>query len=83
MHEEKLSTLNWGDVARRIYDSPHMWRDARRYSVACTMLARQAALKAAGSRAKEYFAKNRSRLMAEAAELIAKSPSFVRWRFPR
>ena len=83
MREKKLSTLNWGDVARRLYDNPHIWRDARRYSVACTMLARQAAFKAAGPRASDYFAKNRKRLMTEAAELIARSPSFKHWRFPR
>src|SRR6516162_11231155 len=83
MPEEELSNLKWGDVARRLYDNPHIWRDARRYSVACLMLARQAAFKAAGPRANEYFAKNRSRLLAEAAELIARSPSFARWRFPR
>jgi hypothetical protein len=83
MGEEKLSTLNWGDVARRLYESPHIWRDARRHSVACTMLARQAAFKAAGLRANEYLARNRRRLMTEAAELISRSPSFARWRFPR
>ena len=82
MREEKLSNLNWSDVARRLYDNPHIWRDARRCSVACTMLARQAAFKAAGPRANEYFAKNRSRLLAEAAELIARSPNFANWRFP-
>jgi hypothetical protein len=47
------------------------------------MLARQAAFKAAGLRANEYLAKNRKRLMTEAAELIAGSPSFAHWRFPR
>src|SRR6516165_8640690 len=83
MPEEELSTLNWGDVAWRLYQSPHIWRDARRYGVACTMLARQAAFKAAGPRAPQYFAKNRKRLMTEAAELIARSPNFERWRFPR
>jgi hypothetical protein len=83
MREEKLSTLNWSDVARRLYESPHIWRDARRHSVACTMLARQAAFKAAGPRANEYLAKNRKRLMTEASELIARSPSFAHWRFPR
>jgi hypothetical protein len=83
MREEKLCNLNWSDVARRLYDSPYLWGDARRYSIACTMLARQAAFKAAGPRANEYFAKNRKRLMTEAADLIARSPSFARWRFPR
>jgi len=83
MPDGELCTLNWGDVARRLYDSPHIWRDALRYSVACTMLARQAAFKAAGPMANEYFAKNRSRLLAEAAELIARSPGLARWRFPR
>jgi hypothetical protein len=82
MPEEELSNLNWGEVARRLYDNPHMWRDALRYSDACTMLARQAAFKAAGPRANEYFAKNHSRLLAEAAELIARSPNFANWRFP-
>ena len=83
MPDGELCALNWGDVARRLYDSPHIWRDARRYSVACTMLARQVAFKAAGPMANEYFAKNRSRLLAEAAELIARSPRLARWRFPR
>ena len=83
MPEEELSNLNWGEVARRLYDNPHIWRDALRYSDACTMLARQAAFKAAGPRASEYFARNRRRLMAEAAELIARSPRFARWRFQR
>jgi len=83
MHEEKLCNVNWSDVARRLYESPHIWRDARRHSVACTMLARQAAFKAAGPRANEYFARNRRRLMTEAAELIGRSPSFAHWRFPR
>jgi hypothetical protein len=83
MPEEELSNLNWGDVARRLYDNPQIWRDARRYGVACTTLARQAAFKAAGPRAPQYFAKNRNRLLAEAAELIARSPNFERWRFPR
>ena len=82
MLEEELSNLNWGEVARRLYDNPHMWRDALRYSDARTMLARQAAFKAAGPRANEYFAKNHSRLLAEAAELIARSPNFANWRFP-
>jgi hypothetical protein len=83
MHEEKLCNVNWSDVARRLYESPHIWRDARRHSVACTMLARQAAFKAAGPRANEYFARNRRRLMTEAAELIGRSSSFAHWRFPR
>ena len=82
MREQELSIL-WRDVAWRLYESPHIWRDARRYGVACTMLARQAAFKAAGLRARQYFAKNRKRLMTEAAELIARSPNFERWRFPR
>jgi hypothetical protein len=47
------------------------------------MLARQAAFKAAGPMVNEFFAKNRGRLLAEAAELIARSPRLARWRFPR
>jgi hypothetical protein len=41
------------------------------------MLARQIALKEAGTMADEYFAKSRPRLLAEAKEIIK------RWRFPQ
>jgi hypothetical protein len=47
------------------------------------MLARQIALKEAGTMADEYFAKYRARLLAEAKEIIAPSRHFKRWRFPQ
>jgi hypothetical protein len=47
------------------------------------MLARQIALKEAGTMADEYFAKYQPRLLAEAKEIIATSRYFKRWRFPQ
>jgi hypothetical protein len=62
----------------------YAWRDAKRHRLAITMLARQQAVKEAGPMmAEEYLNKHRKRLTTEAAELIARSPSFVRWRFPQ
>jgi len=57
------------------------WEDVMRHSNACEMLARQVALREAGSDWPTYFAKHRERLMNEASELIARSRGLARWRF--
>ena len=46
------------------YNSPDVWRDAQRHRTACAILARQIALKEAGTMADEYFARYRARLLA-------------------
>jgi hypothetical protein len=51
----------------------------RRYRAARVLLARQAALVAAGPRHQAYFRKYRARLIQDADELIATSPHFVRY----
>jgi hypothetical protein len=51
----------------------------RRYRDARVLLARQAALAAAGPRHRAYFRKYRARLIQDADELIATSPHFVRY----
>jgi hypothetical protein len=84
MREEDLSsTLTWEDAARPAPNSADIWQDAERHHHACTMLARQLAFKEAGPMVGEYFAKYRLALIAEAAEIIATSPGFARWRYPR
>jgi hypothetical protein len=82
MSEKDLwSTVTWEDAARPAPNSPDV--DAERYHRACAMLARQLAFKKAGSMVGEYFDEYRLELIAEAAEIIAKSPGLARWRHPR
>jgi hypothetical protein len=80
MHEEEeICNFTFDGVL----EPPHnyTWQDVMRHSNACEMLARQAALKEAGPDWSTYFDKHRERLMNEASELIASSPSLTRWRF--
>jgi hypothetical protein len=51
----------------------------RRYRAMRVLLARQAALTAAGPKHQAYFRKYRARLIQDADELIATSPHFVRY----
>ena len=83
MREDELCTLTWDDIANPSLNNPYAWRYARRNRLAVTMLARQIALKEAGTMADEYFAKYRARLLAEAKDIIATSRHFKRWRFPQ
>ena len=77
MREEETFTFEG------VLEPPHnyTWQDVMRYSNACEMLARQAALKQAGPDWPTYFAKHRERLMNEASDLIARSRGLARWRF--
>jgi hypothetical protein len=79
MQEDEVCNFNFNGVL----EPPHnyVWEDVMRHSNACEMLARQAAVKEAGSDWSTYFAKHRERLMNEASELIARSPRLTRWRF--
>jgi hypothetical protein len=82
--ENEICVLTWQGVLEPQYrDAFDRWFRAQRYSRACEFVARQLALKAAGAMHQAYFKKHRARLMAEAAELIARSPELARWRFPQ
>ena len=86
MREEdfELCTLTMNDMDKPTPNNPFVWLDVPRHRLAVNMLARQQALKEAGpTMAEEYLKKHRKRLTTEAAELIARSPNFARWRFPR
>jgi hypothetical protein len=54
-----------------------------RYRAMRLLLARQAALAAAGPRHRTYFRKYRSRLIADASEKIARSMHYVRYHKDR
>ena len=77
MHEEECNF-----TFERILEAPRSctWEDVMHHSNDCEMLARQAAVKEAGSDWSTYLANNRERLMNEASELIARSPRLTRWR---
>jgi len=79
--ENEICNLSFDGVL----EPPHnyTWQDVMRHSNACEMLARQAALKQAGSDWPTYFAQNRERLMNEASQLIARSWVLERWRLNR
>jgi hypothetical protein len=86
--QDERCTLRWEDVAQPPSQNLFVWRDAVRHHNAQLLLARQAARRAVGSHAAAteidaYLKKNRVRLMAEAAERIAKSPELARWRLGR
>ena len=82
--ENETCVLTWQGVLTPQYrDAFDRWFRAQRHHRACEFVARQAAFAAAGPRHQIYFKKNRARLTAEAAALIARSPSFERWRFPQ
>jgi hypothetical protein len=74
--DDDICTLTWKDIHR-----PIVWRDAVRHHNAQVMLARQAALRAAGPTHDDYFRRHRSKLMREAADIINSRPGFARWRF--
>ena len=78
MHEEEVCNFNFDSVL----EPPHKWEDVVRHTKACEMLARQAALKQAGSDWPTYFDRHRVRLMNEASQLIARSWVLERWRLP-
>jgi hypothetical protein len=78
MHEEEVCNFNFDSVL----EPPHKWEDVVRHTNACEMLARQAALKQAGSDWLTYFDRHRVRLMNEASQLIARSRVLERWRLP-
>ena len=78
MHEEEVCNFNFDSVL----EPPHKWEDVVRHTKACEMLARQAALKQAGSDWLTYFDRHRVRLMNEASQLIARSWVLERWRLP-
>jgi len=81
--ENEICVLTWQGVLTPQYqDAFDRWLRAQRHHRACEFVARQAAFAAAGSQHQIYFKKNRTRLMADAAALIATSPELVRWRFP-
>jgi hypothetical protein len=52
----------------------------RRYRAMRLLLARQAALRIAGSRHRAYFRKYRARLIQDATEVIERSQAFARYR---
>ena len=83
--ENEVCVLTWHGV---LEPSSHrgaidLLLRAQRHHRACKLVARQLALKAAGAMHAHYLARHRKRLMAKAAELIARSPELARWRFPR
>lgn len=80
--DDDICTLTWDDIHRPPDKNLFVWRDAVRHHNAQTLLARQAAFAAAGMHA-DSFKKNKARLMAEAADIIASRPGFARWRFRR
>jgi len=81
--ENEICVLTWqGVLAPQYRDAFDRWRRARRHYRACEFVARQAAFAVAGPQHQIYFKKNRARLIADAAALIATSPELARWRFP-
>ena len=52
----------------------------RRWRNACAMLARRAAMAAAGPSWQDYFEEHRHRLLEDAAELIATRSSLAKYR---
>jgi hypothetical protein len=81
--ENEICVLTWQGVLEPQYRYEFdRWLRAQRHHRACEFVARQAAFAAAGPQHQIYFRKNRARLMADAAALIAKSPELARWRFP-
>jgi len=76
--ETETCTLTFDDVLKPPHN--YVWQDVMRHSNACEMLARQVALREAGSDWPTYFAQNRERLMNEASQLIARSLVLERWR---
>jgi len=86
--QDEHCTLGWEDVNQPPSKNLFVWRDAVRHHNAQLLLARQAARRAVGPHAATteidaYLKKNRDRLMAEAAERIARSPELARWRLGR
>jgi hypothetical protein len=82
-HENEVCVLMWeGVLAPQYRDAFVRWRRATRHHRACEFVARQAAFAAAGPQHQIYFRKNRARLIADAAALIARSPELAKWRFP-
>jgi len=81
--DEELCTLRWEDISTPPTQNLFVWRDAVRHHNAQIALARQIALKEAGSQWPTYFKKHRAKLMAEAADIIATRPGFAAWRFRR
>ena len=82
--ENEICFLTWqGVLAPQYRDEFDRWFRAQRHHRACEFVARQAAFAAAGPQYQAYFTKHRAGLMAEAAELIARSPELARWRFPQ
>ena len=82
--ENEICVLTWQGVLEPQYRNAFdRWLRAQRHHRACEFVARQAAFAAAGLQHQIYFRKNRARLMAEAVELIARSPELARWRFPK
>ena len=82
-NENEICVLTWqGVLAPQYRDAFDRWFRAQRHYRASEFVARQAAFAAAGPQHQIYFRKNRARLMADAAALIARSPELARWRFP-
>jgi hypothetical protein len=79
--DDDICTLTRDDIHRPPDKNLFVWRDAVRHHNAQVMLARQAALAAAGPMHDDYFRKHRSKLLREAADIIASRPGYARWRF--
>jgi hypothetical protein len=90
MREEETETCNFTfeGTLEPPHNSPFVWRDAVRHRHAVRLLARQLAFKETGEQATAnevaaHLKEHQARLTVEAEKLIATSPSFADWRFPR